>query len=248
MTYCIAIRVNSGVVLLSDTRTNAGVDNISRFRKLFTWTVPGSRAVAMLTSGNLGMTQAVISLLEERIKNPPENGETLLTAPSLFRAAELVGSAMREVQDRYAQGLTAESAASTIVLAGQRIGGAPRIFLIYSAGNFIEATPDTPYFQIGEHKYGKPILDRVISTETSLEDAKTAALLSMDSTLRSNLTVGMPLDLAILPVDRFEFSEHRRIEPDDAEFHRLSNAWSELMIEAFGKARRRAQGVEEDDD
>ncbi|MEL6980206.1 MAG: peptidase, partial [Pseudomonadota bacterium] len=144
MTYCVAIRLEQGLVLLADTRTNAGVDNISRFRKLFSWTNPGERAFAMLTSGNLAMTQAVMSLLQERMDNPVNGVDNLLTAPSMFRVAELVGAAMREVQDRYAQGLTAmnESGASTIVLAGQRLGGSPRLFMIYSAGNFIEA-PDS---------------------------------------------------------------------------------------------------------
>lgn len=246
MTYCVAIRLTSGLVLLADTRTNAGVDNISKFRKLFTWTNPGERAIAMMTAGNLAITQAVISLLQERIDNSPPGFDTILSAPSLFRAAQLVGDAMREVQDRYAPGLaaTGESSTSSIVLAGQRRGGKVRLFLIYSAGNFIEATEDTAYFQIGEHKYGKPILDRVITPDTDIDDAKTAALLSMDSTLRSNLTVGMPLDLAIIPAETFGFSELRRIEPDDPHFHALSNAWSELMRDAFVRARVQAESAQ----
>ncbi|MBX2856085.1 MAG: proteasome-type protease [Rhodobacteraceae bacterium] len=243
MTYCVAIRLTTGLVLLADTRTNAGVDNISKYRKLFTWTEPGERSVALMTAGNLAITQAVVSLLQEPIDNPGSNAESVLTAPTLFRVAELVGDAMREVQSRYGPGLaaTGESATSSIVVAGQRAGGQVRLFLVYSAGNFIEATDDTSFFQIGEHKYGKPILDRVITPDTSLEDAKTAALLSMDSTLRSNLTVGMPLDLAVLPADSFAFSELRRIEPEDPHFHALSHAWSELMREAFVQARQQAQ-------
>ncbi|MEM9726413.1 MAG: proteasome-type protease, partial [Pseudomonadota bacterium] len=242
MTYCIGIRLNAGLVLLADTRTNAGVDNISRFRKLFTWSIPGERAFAMLTSGNLATTQAVISLLQERMDRPQDGVDNLMTAPSMFRMAELVGGAMREVQNRYAQGLSAtnEDGGATIVLAGHRTGGQPRLFMIYPAGNFIEATPDSPYFQIGEHKYGKPILDRVITPDTTLEDAKTAALLSMDSTLRSNLTVGMPLDLAVLSAGSFTFSELRRIEPDDPHFHALSHAWSEMLLNSFHEARERA--------
>ena len=248
MTYCVAIRLTTGLVLLADTRTNAGVDNISKYRKLLTWTAPGERAVALMTAGNLAITQAVVSLLQERVDNPNSNGESILSAPSLFRVAELVGDAMREVQSRYGPGLaaTGESATSSIVVAGQRRGGLLRLFLVYSAGNFIEATEDTPFFQIGEHKYGKPILDRVITPETSLEDAKTAALLSMDSTLRSNLTVGMPLDLAVLPWNSYAFSELRRIEPEDPHFHALSNAWSELMREAFVRARQQAQAEIDD--
>ena len=245
MTYCIAIRAETGLVLLADTRTNAGVDNISRFSKLFTWVNPGERAFGLLTSGNLAMTQAVVTLLQERVENPVDGVPNVMTAPSMFAVAQLIGDAMVEVQNRYLQGLTAtnESGAATIVLAGQRLGGAPRLFMIYSAGNFIEATEDTPFFQIGEHKYGKPILDRVITPQISLEDAKTAALLSMDSTLRSNLTVGMPLDLAVLPTNQLAFSEISRIEADNPHFHALSHAWSELMLEAFAKARERAEGI-----
>ena len=253
MTYCVAIRLTAGLVMLADTRTNAGVDNISRFRKLHTWSAPGERVIALMTAGNLAVTQAVMSLLQERIDQASRESaqglvptvESIMSAPSLFRAAELIGDAMREVQNQYGAGLSAmnESGAATIAVAGQRAGGQLRLFLVYSAGNFIEATTDTPYFQIGEHKYGKPILDRVITVDTDLEDAKTAALLSMDSTLRSNLTVGMPLDLAVIPVDALSISELRRIEPDDPDFHALSNAWSELMRDAFVQLRQRASGA-----
>ncbi len=250
MTYCIALRLKTGLVMLADTRTNAGVDNISRFRKLFTWSTPGERAIALMTAGNLAITQAVISLLQERIDANDPNQPHILNAPTLFQVTQLIGDAMRDVQDRYAQGLQAanESGGATIVVAGQRRGGQPRLYLVYSAGNFIEATDDTPFFQIGEHKYGKPILDRVITPDIDIADAKTAALLSMDSTLRSNLTVGMPLDLAVIRAGRFEFEELRRIEPDDSEFHALSLVWSQLMRDAFVQARERtsqmvAQGV-----
>ncbi|MEO1330495.1 MAG: peptidase [Pseudomonadota bacterium] len=245
MTYCVGLRLKSGLVLLADTRTNAGVDNISRFRKLFTWSNPGERAIAMMTAGNLAITQGVISLLQERIDAADPNFDNLMTASSMFRVAQLVGDAMQEVQNRYAVGLSAmnESGGATIVVAGQRRGGQPRLFLIYSAGNFIEATDDTPFFQIGEHKYGKPILDRVITPDIDILDAKTAALLSMDSTLRSNLTVGMPLDLAVIRAGRFEFEELRRIEPDDQSFHALSQNWSQLMRDAFVKAREQADDV-----
>ena len=246
MTYCVGIRLRAGLVLLADTRTNAGVDNISRFRKLHVWTKPGDRVIAMMTSGNLAITQAVITRLQERNEKGGEPGETLFTAPSMFRVAELVGDAMREVQDQYGPGLQAmsESSLASIVVAGQRRGGKTRLFLVYAAGNFIEATEDTPYFQVGEHKYGKPILDRVIGVETSLEDAKTAALLSMDSTLRSNLTVGMPLDLAVIPTDALAATEWRRIDADDPGFHTLSQSWSELMREAFVQARLRVSMAE----
>ena len=235
MTYCVAIKLNAGLVCLADTRTNAGIDNISKFKKLFTWKEPGERAITMMTSGNLAITQAVMSLLQENIDDPKYSAETLLTAPSMFRVAEIVGEAMRKIQTRYGPGLSArgENSTSSILVSGQRKGGKPRLFMIYSAGNFIEATSDTPFLQIGEHKYGKPILDRVIVPETSLGDALTAALLSMDSTLKSNLSVGMPLDLTVQSEGKFDFDEERRIEPDDAAFEALSDAWSAGLIDAF---------------
>lgn len=236
MTYCVAIKVDEGLVCLSDTRTNAGLDNIARFRKMFTWSVPGERAITLMTAGNLSVTQGVISLLQENIEKPADGIETLYSAPSMFRVAEIVGDAMRLIQNRYGPGLSARGEASdaSIIVAGQRAGGPLRLYLIYAAGNFIEATDDTPFFQIGEHKYGKPILDRVIRPETPLSEATTAALLSMDSTLRSNLSVGMPLDLTVLQTDRFEFDNTRRIEAEDRDFQDLSERWSDALRHAFG--------------
>ncbi|MGB0499417.1 MAG: peptidase [Rubricella sp.] len=235
MTYCLALKLDEGLVCLSDTRTNAGVDNVSKYRKMFTWQAPGDRVIVMMTAGNLAITQAVMSLLQENIDNAESGIETLFTAPSMFRVAEIVGDAMRIIQGRYGPGLAqmGESSASSIIVAGQRVGGVPRLFHIYSAGNFIEATEDTPYFQIGEHKYGKPILDRVIERTTPLSRAVTAALLSMDSTLRSNLSVGMPLDLAVIRSDTIDFEQKRRIEPDDPNFVALSEGWSNALRNAF---------------
>ncbi|MEM1344498.1 MAG: proteasome-type protease [Pseudomonadota bacterium] len=239
MTYCVALKLNAGLVCLSDTRTNAGLDNIAKYRKMFTWSVPGERVIAMMTSGNLAVTQGVISQLEEALDSRAEGLETLFTAPTLYRVAEVVGTAMRNVQTSHGPALTAsgQSADSSIVLAGQRRGGKLRLFLIYSAGNFIEATEDTPFFQIGEHKYGKPILDRVIVPETALDDGVTAALLSMDSTLRSNLSVGMPLDLTVIEEGTFGFARRERIEQDDPHFRALSQAWSEALRDSFIKVR-----------
>ncbi|MEO0486823.1 MAG: peptidase [Pseudomonadota bacterium] len=234
MTYCVAVKVDEGLICLSDTRTNAGLDNISRYKKMFTWTNPGERAITLMTAGNLAITQGVMSLLQENIDK--DNGvETLYTAPSMFRVAEIVGDAMRIVQERYGPGLSQRGEASdaSIICAGQRAGGPLRLFLIYAAGNFIEATSDTPFFQIGEHKYGKPILDRVITPETSLTDATKAALLSMDSTLRSNLSVGMPLDLTVLPTNAYAFAHERRIEAEDLGFQNLSERWSDALRDAF---------------
>jgi len=235
MTYCVAIKLDAGMVFLSDTRTNAGVDNIAKFKKMFTWEVPGERVITMMTAGNLAITQAVISLLQENIDNPENGYETILSAGSMFRVAELVGDAMRVVQGRYGPGLAqmGESTVSSIIVGGQREGGGMRLFHVYSAGNFIEAGEETPYFQIGEHKYGKPILDRVLSTDTPLNVCITAALLSMDSTLKSNLSVGMPLDLAVIETDALRFSQQRRIEEHDANFQQLSEGWSKALRNAF---------------
>ncbi|MEQ9143017.1 MAG: proteasome-type protease [Parvibaculaceae bacterium] len=236
MTYCVGLLLNDGLVFLSDTRTNAGIDNISRYRKMFTWEVPGERSIVLMTAGNLAVTQAIVSLLEEGIADEEGSGiKSILAAPTMFRIAEIVGEAALSVQDKYRDSLAQmkEQGGATMILGGQRAGGAPRLFLIYSAGNFIEATEDTPYLQIGEHKYGKPILDRVITPETSLDDAVKAVLLSMDSTLRSNLSVGMPLDLAVLPTDTCRISERRRIEPEDEGFKALSDAWSQSLRDAF---------------
>lgn len=235
MTYCVALKLDAGMVFLSDTRTNAGLDNIAKFKKMFTWEVSGERCITMQTAGNLAITQAVISLLQENIDHPENGFETILSAPSMFRIAELVGDAMNVVQTRYGPGLSqsGESTTSSILVGGQRIGGVHRLFHVYSAGNFIEATEETPYFQIGEHKYGKPILDRIITPDTPLDVSVTAALLSMDSTLRSNLSVGMPLDLTVLETDKFSFSQNRRIEEFDPSFQRLSQGWSAALRSAF---------------
>ena len=239
MTYCVAINVEEGLVLLSDTRTNAGVDNISRFRKMFTWEVPGERAVALMTAGNLSITQGVLSRIQARIDQSEagEDIETILNCTSLYRAAELVGDKMGEMMKNFAPAISQQgiSAGASVILAGQRKGGRPRIFLIYSAGNFIEATRDTPFLQVGEHKYGKPILDRVIRPDTSLADAMNAAVVSMDSTLRSNLSVGMPLDLTVIKRDEYKFHVRRRIEAGDPQFAQVSIAWSDALRHAFAE-------------
>lgn len=239
MTYCVALKLREGLVFLSDTRTNAGVDNVSKVKKLFTWQMPGDRVIAMMTAGNLGITQAVISELNEDLDRQPQNMPNLFSVESMFDVAQLVGDKMRLVQQRYAEGLASrgvESGAS-IIVGGQRIGGRPRLFLVYAAGNFIEAMDDSPYFQIGEHKYGKPIIDRVIIPETSLQDAIICALLSMDSTIRSNLTVGMPLDLAVVRADALQFEQLRRIEDDDQTFRAFSERWSQELRDAFAVMR-----------
>ena len=237
MTYCVAVRVDQGLVMLSDTRTNAGMDNIARFRKSFTYHVPGDRAITMLCSGNLSITQGVKATLSKAIKESALDPgiETILNCDTMHRVAQIVGTAMQAMQQRYRENIEmgGSGSSASIMIAGQRKGGKPRLYLIYSAGNFIEATEDTPFFQIGEHKYGKPILDRIIKRETSLEDATKAVLVSMDSTLRSNLSVGMPLDLTVIERDIFDFRVRTRIEADNEEFARISQSWGAALHAGF---------------
>ena len=248
MTYCVGLRLEAGLVMLSDTRTNAGVDNISRFRKMFTWERPGERAICLMCAGNLSITQGVVTLVETALaaETRGEETETVLGAPSLFRVAELIGGYMAEMQARYGAALAGAGAAgdATLILTGQRRGGRPRLFMIYSPGNFIEATEDSPFFQIGEHKYGKPILDRVITPRTGLGDAVKAALVSMDSTLRSNLSVGMPLDLAVIEAGTHRVGMRRRIAADDPGMSRLSTAWSSSLRAAFDRLPEIDPGAE----
>jgi len=248
MTYCVGLRLEAGLVLLSDTRTNAGLDNISRFAKMFQWERPGERAFVMMTAGNLSITQGVVTALDTACRRweAGEDVECLLNCESTFRAAQLTSEAMASQQKRYRDRLEAQGAAAdaTIILGGQRTGGVHRLFLVYSAGNFIEATEDTPFFQIGEHKYGKPILDRVIEPSTPIPTALKAAFVSMDSTLRSNLSVGMPLDLAVIPAGALAIGTRRRIEAEDPDFSAISNAWSEALRRAFGSVPDVETGVE----
>jgi putative proteasome-type protease len=236
MTYCVGLRLDAGLVLLSDTRTNAGIDNVSVFRKMHTFEVPGERAIVLMTAGNLSVTQTVLAKLRHKIENPEASShESILRAESMLDVAEIVGRVLNQVSVHINHKMNAmkQAAVASMLLAGQRKGGSPRLFLVYQEGNFIEATPDTPYLQIGEHKYGKPILDRVVRPETSLEDGRKAVLLSMDSTLRSNLSVGMPLDLAIIRTDDHRISTLERIEAGDPSFSAMSEAWSQVLRDGF---------------
>ena len=235
MTYCVGLRIDRGLVFASDTRTNAGVDNVAVFRKMHVWEKPGDRVVVIMTAGNLAVTQAVITLLNEAIDREPETGQpSLASVKTMFQAARLVGDAVREVKRVDGPSLEAASAFSvSMILGGQIYGEPPRLFQIYTEGNFIEAAKDTPYFQIGEHKYGKPILDRVINVDTPMKDAVKAALVSMDSTLRSNLSVGMPLDLTVIRGDTLDFRVQRRIEADDPDFAFISERWSQALRDSF---------------
>jgi putative proteasome-type protease len=236
MTYCVGLLLNEGLVLLSDTRTNAGLDNISSYRKMYTWFRRGERVIALMTAGSLSITQTVIARLQDAIDDPEATPQTsIMHAGSLLEVVQMVGNTLSDVSAEIAHKLsrTGQAASATMMLAGQRAGGRMRLFLIYPEGNFIEATEDTPYLQIGEHKYGKPILDRVVTPKTSIRDGRKAVLLSMDSTMRSNLSVGMPLDLVIIRKDSYAVSEHERIEQDNEKFAAMSKAWSAALRRSF---------------
>jgi putative proteasome-type protease len=237
MTYCVGLLLNAGIVLLSDTRTNAGLDNIATYRKMFVFEEPGERVVVILTAGSLSVTQTTIARLREIAEDPNASEETsIIKAPTMLKVAEIVGSKLAEVRADVDDKLSMfQGASASMIVAGQRAGGEMRMFLIYPEGNFIEATEDTPFLQIGEHKYGKPILDRVVTSETSLKDAQKAVLLSMDSTLRSNLSVGMPLDLAVIRRDDCRISYSRRIEAGDESFREMSDAWSSALRDGFSQ-------------
>lgn len=238
MTYCVGLLLKQGIVLLSDTRTNGGLDNIATYRKMFTFERPGERVITILTAGSLSVTQTTIARLRDAIEDENATPESsILLAPTMLQVCEIIGNTLASVRKGIDAKMTAGTVptAATMIVAGQRATGDMRMFLVYSEGNFIEATEDTPYLQIGEHKYGKPILDRVVTTDTSLEDAQKAVLLSMDSTLRSNLSVGMPLDLAVIRKDALRVSEQRRIEPKDPDFARMSEAWSKALRDGFSQ-------------
>ena len=238
MTYCVGLLLNDGMVCLSDTRTNAGLDNIATYRKMFHFEEPGERIITIMTAGSLSVTQTTIARLREAVEDPDATPETsILMAPTLLKVASIIGDTLSSVRQDVNEKLEASqtSASASMIVAGQRKGGAMRLFLIYPEGNFIEATEDTPFLQIGEHKYGKPILDRVVKPATSLADAQKAVLLSMDSTLRSNLSVGMPLDLAVIERDACKVTYRRRIEAGDPQFRAMSEAWSNALRDGFAR-------------
>ncbi|MGH6665300.1 MAG: peptidase [Pseudolabrys sp.] len=232
MTYCCGILVRDGLVMVADTRTNAGLDNVSTFRKLHVWTQPGERIMAIASSGNLSLSQSVRSTLTEGVENP-ETGEreTLLNSPTMFQAAQRIGRAVRQIQTMDGRALEAAEVDHDVAfLFGGQIKGAPlRLYMIYSAGNFIECTTDTPYLQIGEHKYGKPVLDRAIGFGTDLYDSLKIGLISMDSTMRSNLGVGLPIDLLVVRRDACAAELNYRIEPGEPYFQDLRERWSAAL-------------------
>jgi putative proteasome-type protease len=232
MTYCCGILVRDGLVMIADTRTNAGLDNISTFRKLHVFSEPGDRVMAIASAGNLSLAQSVISILSEGMPNPEaDETETLMNAPTLFQAAQRIGRATRQVHDTEASALHESDIRFDVafLFGGQIKGGPLRLFMIYPAGNFIECTPDTPYLQIGEHKYGKPVLDRAINYGVDLYDALKIGLISMDSTMRSNLGVGMPIDCLLMRRDTLQPELNYRIEPGEPYFYDLRERWSAAL-------------------
>jgi len=236
MTYCVGLLVDTGLVLLSDSRTNAGVDQINTFRKMATFQRPNERVLVLMSAGNLAISQAVVNLLHENLENSTEPAK-IFRAGNMFAAARVVGDALREVYSRDAVYLKEHGHEfnGTFILGGQIRGEEPRLFHIYSAGNFIESSRETPYFQIGESKYGKPIIDRVISFSSSLAQAAKCALVSMDSTIRSNLTVGPPLDLAIVRRDEFRLATHISIDFDHEYFKMIRTRWGFALQEVFSE-------------
>ncbi|MFT6424331.1 MAG: putative proteasome-type protease [Celeribacter sp.] len=231
MTYCIGMMLDRGLVMMSDTRTNAGVDNISTFRKMFTWDVPDERVLTVMTAGNLATTQALVSLLEERSKAPEDREPSIFAAPSMFQVAQLVADTLKDVISNHADaGQRADSGFNaTVILGGQIKGAPPRLFLIYPEGNFIEASADTPFFQIGETKYGKPILVRAYDPKLSFEESIKVMLVSFDSTIKANLSVGLPLDVQTYETDSFKIGSQTRVDTGNAYFQTISNGWGEAL-------------------
>jgi len=235
MTYCVGIRLDEGLVFASDSRTHAGVDNFSRFCKMSVFERPGDRVIVMLSSGNLAGTQAVVSILRQR--NERDDIANLWRVTTLFDAAMLVSDAMREVDRRDGQYLAHNEAGfnASFILGGQIGSEPPRLFRIYAEGNFIEAGDETPYLQTGETKYGKPVIDWAITPATSLDEAAKCVLVSFDSTMRSNLSVGMPIDLLCYRTDSLAVTMRRRLDEGDPYFARLGRQWSKGTRAVFAQ-------------
>jgi len=235
MTYCVGLTLDSGLIFASDSRTDASVDDATNFCKMTLFERTGDRVIVLLSSGNLCATQAVLSILRKNGERPDH--PNLWSAKSMFDAALVVSDAMRLVDSRDSPYLTKDNIGfyASFILGGQIKDESPRLFRLYAEGNFIEAGDRTPYFQTGEHKYGKPVIDRAITPSTSLKDAAKCVLVSFDSTMRSNLSVGMPIDLICYKIDSLAVTMRRRFEPDDHYFSELSNQWNTGVREVFSR-------------
>lgn len=241
MTYCVAIKLKAGLVFLSDSRTNAGLDQISTFRKMIVYEKKDDRFMVLLSAGNLSISQSIREILQvEKINEVSAvTGEeeviTIWNAKSMFDATRILGAAVRRIYERDAQSLKASGVDFNVslIFGGQIKGENMRLFQVYSAGNFIEATSETPYFQIGESKYGKPVLDRVITPNTPLDEATKCALVSMDSTLKSNLSVGLPMDLAVYEVNQFQTDKLLSIDEENPYFKMLHSTWGDKLRQVF---------------
>ncbi|MGC4397322.1 proteasome-type protease [Hydrogenophaga crocea] len=237
MTYCVAVKIKAGMVFLSDSRTNAGLDQISSFRKMIVYEKAGDRFMCLLSAGNLSISQSVREILQVEQLDDHEGGEpiTIWNARSMFDAARVLGSAVRHVWHRDGEALQRAGVDFNVsmILGGQIRGEGMRLFQVYSAGNFIEATAETPFFQIGESKYGKPVLDRVINPDTGLDEAAKCALVSMDSTLKSNLSVGLPLDMVVYEADKLATDKVVCIDDNNPYFRMVRNSWGQRLREVF---------------
>jgi len=236
MTYCVGIKLDAGLVFMSDSRTNAGLDQISTFRKMMVYERPGDRFMVMLSAGNLSISQSVREILQvEKLPNGDEPPITIWNAKSMFDATRVLGSAVRRVYEQDGASLAASGIDfnASMIFGGQIAGEAMRLFLVYSAGNFIEATRETCYFQVGESKYGKPVLDRMVTPATALDEAAKCALVSMDSTLKSNLSVGLPLDLLVYENNQFQTDRIVCIDDQNPYFQMIRGTWGQRLRQVF---------------
>lgn len=235
MTYCVAISTQGGLVFCSDSRTNAGPDMLSSHSKMHIFNPGNDRVFVLLAAGNLATTQAIINRIEQDMEE--SNANNLLTCVKMVEAARYISLVSREEIEQ-ARAATASSdvdATVSLIFGGQIMGGAPSIYMMYAAGNFISESDETPFLQIGESKYGKPILDRILTRETSLEDAARCAIVSMDSTINSNATVGPPIEVLVYECDSFRTDHYIKMEENDEYLHKIKLAWNEALKRAFSE-------------
>jgi putative proteasome-type protease len=233
MTYCVAVALKAGLVFVSDSRTNAGVDNVSTYSKMYSFGIPGERQFVLLSSGNLATTQAVTSQIKRDIKQGAD--ETLLNVENINDAAEYIGNISRTQQEKMTSSNNNANFEANFIIGGQIHGHHPACYMIYPQGNYITTSNDTPFLQIGEDKYGKPILDRIIKPSSSLDTATLCSLVSMDSTMRSNLTVGPPIEVTIYETDSLQPGRYHRFDEDSEYLREMKKTWDKLLKEAFKK-------------